>query len=421
MKWNTIWMPLLPALALAQQPSDDRLKQLEARVAELELAQKAPSKEIPLTASWSDGLKLSSRDQAYVLQIGGRLQYDLGYIDADDKLDEKLGHPGDESGFRRALIKFSGTIHSNLDYLAMFDFANDEVKPLDNWIQLRNIPVLDRVRAGHFKEPMGLDILASSRDLMFMERAPVLLALAPIYNTGVSVIQNHWDKRLYATVGAFRETDVQARSKDADANHLTGRLVALPVYEDGGKELVHLGVSGSYQTPTADTVRYSSKPGYFFAPTFADAKAISNVSSVVEYGLEAAAVWHSFTFMSEYLAAEPDMDADAPSFCGWYVQAGWFLTGESHPYSRDDARFIRQKPLRNFTSGTGPGAWEIVARQASLDLDSGAIHGGQLDTTTAGLNWYLDPNLRVMLDYTVAEEDGVGTADIVAVRTQIDF
>lgn len=373
-----------------------------------------------LRASFADGLRLTSADHAYSLQIGGRIQYDNAFVSAEDAVEAKTGAAEDGSGFRRAFVKMSGTIHSNLDYLAMFDFANGETKPFDTWIQLRNLPVLDRIRAGHFKEPMGLDLLASSRDLMFLERAPVLLALTPVYNAGVAVIQNHADKRIYATVGAFRETDVQARSTDPEAYHLTGRLVGLPVAGDDGRDLVHLGVSGSYQSPSDDTVRYASKPGYFFAPSFADTKAITNVDSVAEYGLEAAVVRGPFTLMTEYLAAAPDAEG-GPVFAGWYVQAGWFLTGEAHPYSRDDARFTRLRPLRNFTDGHGPGAWELVARQASLDLDSHGIHGGTLDTSTAGINWYLDPNLRILLDYVRADLDGVGTADIVETRLQLDF
>ena len=422
MKLKSFWMALLPAIALAQQPpAEDRIRQLEARVAELEKSQQAVAAPASLQAAWADGFKLSTRDNAYSLQVGARLQYDTAYIGTDEAIEKNDGTQDDSSGFRRSIVKMQGTIHSNADFLVMFDMANDETKPLDAWVQLKNVPVLERVRAGHIKEPMGLDILASSRDLMFMERAPVLLALTPLYNMGIQAAQSHLDKHLYTAIGAFRETDPQGKSTDGDANHITARAVAIPVYEDGGKSLLHLGVSGSYQTPADDVVRYASKPGFFFAPNYIDTKSISNIDETVVYALELAAVRGPLTLMSEYVAAQPDRGDDSPTFSGWYVQAGCFLTGEFHPYSRDDARFIRQKPLRNFTNGAGPGAWEIVIRQASLDLDSGAIHGGQLDTTTAGLNWYLDPNLRVMLDYTRADEDSVGTADIVAARFQVDF
>lgn len=39
---------------------------------------------------------------------------------------------------------------------------------------------------------------------------------------------------------------------------------------------------------------------------------------------------------------------------GFYAQAGWFITGESRPYLRDDAGPGRIWPLRNF--GFGPDA-----------------------------------------------------------------
>ena len=43
------------------------------------------------------------------------------------------------------------------------------------------------------------------------------------------------------------------------------------------------------------------------------------------------------------------------------------------------------------------------------------------DAATVALNWYLNPNTRVMLDVTQAELDTLDTTTIVALRFAFDF
>jgi phosphate-selective porin OprO/OprP len=58
------------------------------------------------------------------------------------------------------------------------------------------------------------------------------------------------------------------------------------------------------------------------------------------------------------------------------------------------------------------------------------VKGGKVWDVTAGLNWYLFPNARVMLNYihsqvddrlTALDPDLDGSADIGQMRFQIDF
>jgi phosphate-selective porin OprO/OprP len=79
----------------------------------------------------------------------------------------------------------------------------------------------------------------------------------------------------------------------------------------------------------------------------------------------------------------------------------------------------------------GPGAWELSARLAYLDFDSpnlprgsnGLPVGTRTTTITLGLNWYLNDNARVMLDWVHAIPTlapfGSSTADLVTVRTAV--
>jgi phosphate-selective porin OprO/OprP len=96
----------------------------------------------------------------------------------------------------------------------------------------------------------------------------------------------------------------------------------------------------------------------------------------------------------------------SPSFDGFYVQASYFLTDEHHNYKPSAGAFSRVKPKENFSFGGGPGAWEVAVRYSELDLDD-RLDGGEVDDITAGLNWYLNPNTRLMWNYIHVDKDNV--------------
>jgi phosphate-selective porin OprO/OprP len=114
------------------------------------------------------------------------------------------------------------------------------------------------------------------------------------------------------------------------------------------------------------------------------------------------------------------------------------LTGEHRTYNREVGTFWEPTDRRPFarTDGpggvaNGPGAWELTARLASLDFDSpnlaprpdGLPVGTRTTTVTVGINWFLNDNVRVMLDYVhavpVSPVFGSSTADIATVRTAV--
>ena len=87
-----------------------------------------------------------------------------------------------------------------------------------------------------------------------------------------------------------------------------------------------------------------------------------------------------------------------PLFDGYYLSAGWFITGESRPYKFEDGVFDSVRP-KSIVGRGGIGAWELVARFSSTDLTDAKVVGGEEDNFTVGLNWYPIPNIRFMMDY----------------------
>jgi phosphate-selective porin OprO/OprP len=124
------------------------------------------------------------------------------------------------------------------------------------------------------------------------------------------------------------------------------------------------------------------------------------------------------------------MDSD-PDFSGFYGYFSYFLTGENRKYKRENGVFSRVKPNKNFRwgRGKGKGAIELAARYSELDLSDEGIDGGRLQDLTLGVNWYLNPNTRVMLNYVRTNVDRLvndirlddDNADLLSMRFQIDF
>jgi phosphate-selective porin OprO/OprP len=132
-----------------------------------------------------------------------------------------------------------------------------------------------------------------------------------------------------------------------------------------------------------------------------------------------------------------------PRFTGWYVQGSWILTGEPRVYNPVEARFDAPRLNYNFNPAAGTwGAFELAARYSDLDLNYregapgttpaaalGAVRGGEQKIYTVGVNWYLNPSMRLMLDYQRVDIDRLGATGLqtgqeynaVAGRAQINF
>ena len=146
------------------------------------------------------------------------------------------------------------------------------------------------------------------------------------------------------------------------------------------------------------------------------------------------------SFEDAYGTATAPRDADVTAY---YVQAGYFLTGEKKVYKKDRGAFGSPKPDNAY------GAVELVARYESISNDetgtgtaggcvTPAVGGAALPTgvtvraatkcdisqVTLGANWFVNPNVRFMLNYYLAEADyGVGKdePEAISLRAQFGF
>jgi phosphate-selective porin OprO/OprP len=135
--------------------------------------------------------------------------------------------------------------------------------------------------------------------------------------------------------------------------------------------------------------------------------AITNVDNIGMLGLEAAGMWGPASIGGEY--TQMWVDRNTPfgvrhantdlSLNGWYVDAGWTLTGESRTYKQGNFQYL--KPAKPFSIKNGGwGAVETAIRYSGADLNDGSFKGGNIQNLTLAVNWYLNSNVRLMADWT---------------------
>jgi phosphate-selective porin OprO/OprP len=437
-----------------------------------------------LGTTWASGFQAESANKDFRVKVGGRTQLDAVAFTAGPGPMQAAGRAGlnpklaDTVNFRRGRLRVEGRMYEFYDFAAEYDYINElnvnnvvfpnerDSGPItavtDLWLQVRELPVLGVVRVGNQKDPYGFEHLTSSRWLNFMERSFSQDAFEGPFNNGflpgIQVMNNAYDGRLAWQIGEFKNTNNPFGFSNTSGGSMTvGRLVYLPVFEDEGRKLLHLGLSGRTMEPQRRAPAYDSVTGEPLGPTlpyvrfrsrgdirngppgplnsiYADTGLIqANWQNMI--GLEFVGNNGPWSFQSEYFgswlynARLPSSGVDgftnnkgasgqqpAPGtnlgtvyYQGGYAEVLYFLTGESRTYSLIESRFDRPVPHNNFYmvrgGGSGrrislsEGAWQVGVRYNYLCLSDGEVNGGVLNGMTLGLNWLLNPNARVYFNY----------------------
>lgn len=416
--------------ALAQEVDlEARVKALENKVMELDTAGGDLAAPNDLRVYWKEALRIETADGKFKFQIGGRVHNDWIFVvdDGDERPPTaEIDEPNTRVLFRRARLYLSGTIYENLEFKFEYDMAGGDADFKDVYAALKEIPFIGRVQAGHFKEPFSLEELTSSNHITFMERS-VANAFAPSRSTGL-MIGNHCEKVATWAVGVFRDADDYGDDDNEGTGSdwaFTGRVTVCPLYDDEGKTVVHLGVAASHRNPNGDQVQLQVRPEIRTRNEFINTGVLP-AEAVNLFGGEAAVVVGPFSAQAEYILTvidEDTIDATNPRYYGWYVEAGFFVTGENRRYDPQRGAFTRVRPAKNLGEDGGFGAVEIAARMSQIDLNDRAVSTdtGEMTSFTLGTNWYLNPNARVMVNWVHADRDRAEPYDFLGMRFQVDF
>ena len=341
--------------------------------------------------------------------------------------------------FRTARIFLKGEGFDVIEYKMEFDFAGkNTVKAKDIYFEITDLPLLQNVKIGHFKEPFSLDELTSSRFITFMERNVASLSIAPARHIGVMAHGVSAGENATYAIGYFTEKndDGGKIQDDVMGGAVTMRATYLPWYDEAteGRGLIHTGIAFSHRNAFNNEYTVAFRPESHLAHE--NELDLTDVRTRELLGLELATVYGPLSFQSEYYVNWIDRTAhDNCRTQGVYAYVSYFLTGENRVYNRHKGCFDRVKPFENFfrvrdENGNvymGKGAWELKYRYSWLDAyDSGLLGFDYVGDHTVGVNWYLNPYTRFMLEYIHSginqnQGAGVGALDIFQARAQIDF
>ena len=185
------------------------------------------------------------------------------------------------------------------------------------------------------------------------------------------------------------------------------------------ERLLHLGASNSIRKNNDKTYAISARAENHLGTELIDAT-FEDINESNLLGGELAYVNGSFTLQGEYMQSTL-IGVTENKLSSYYSQISYFLTGENRPYKSSLDGFGKVSPINNYGKGS-KGAIELVARISQICLQN--VDMGQLNDITVGLNWYLNPNTRVMLNYVMGEMTKgteIITENAVMMRVQLGF
>ncbi|HEX3555004.1 MAG TPA: porin [Thermoanaerobaculia bacterium] len=413
---------ILPAGALSQEPqgppqtTEQKIEELDQKIRvldrKIELDKEAAAEKAKAAGGVTadkNGFSIKSADGAYRLRIGGYAQLDSRFF-----LDEKQRSTVDTFILRRVRPILEGTVAKIFDFRIMPDFGAGQTVLQDAYVEGKLSPAF-RVRAGKFKPPVGLERLQSGADLLFVERA-LPTNLVPNRDLGVQVAGDFAGGVASYQVGVFNGV-VDGGIADADTNSekdVAARLILQPFIQGSGPlKNFGFGVAGTSGdhtgTPAAPGLPSYRSPGQ--ATVFAYRSDGTAANTTIAGGRHVRIVPHAylysgpFGFLAEYVSSRQNVtrglvsrDLDHRS---WQAAASWVIAGGEPTY-----RSVNPKVNFDPSAHTW-GAWEVKVRYSRLDIDDATFPLFANPATAirsekamaAGLNWYLNKNVRLLFDY----------------------
>lgn len=414
---------------------------MKGRAGEKEAAEKA-AKDNATVKMGKKGLEIASGDGNFTMKVGGRMHADWTYHDGDSDLRRGGGpiEATDGTDIRRARISISGTILKDFEYMIEPEFAGSGGFR-DLFLTYTGFENIE-LTAGHQKHAMSMEIQESSNDIMFTERSLLQALTIPFFDRAVGVNAKAFGEIWNVQGGIYGDSFTSNSSNEREGSGWAVRGTVAPINSD--TRVIHLGVNLGEREANADgepnsstsTARLRNETTNMSDLFLTDTGSgnLDDFNKMKLGILEAAAMYGPFSVQSEFAKGRVERDNGSDlDFDGFYVQAGWTLTGESRTYKATDGEFKRLKPKNPFDLDKGTwGAWEVAARYDQIDLEDEDIMGGEQKRATLALNWYLNENVRLMADYyrtfdlenspiTTSSGDDPDSIDVFNIRAQWAF
>lgn len=395
------------------------------------------------------GLTIRTDDDAFEFTLGGRIHLDANLIDEDRSavFGSALIPNNSSTYFRRARLNLSGKAFG-WEFAFTPDFAQSAGGNLpttttvtgqgttSSSVAFQELYVAKRIGngrlyLGQFTPFRSIEDNTSSNDITLIERA--ITSSGGVYRGGISRlfligIGYQFNPIPNATFGAGAFNLRRDNTPATEGTAFTARATWAPILKP--REILHLGFSASLENPRGAATSPVANVGTLFSyaglrgPT-ASLGATSGGEDARYLAAELAGVYGPFYLESEFVhavygqdesAAKRNTDTDL-----YHVTLSYNVFGESKPYNTRRGSFRNIKPRNDF------GALELVARhEFARNQDASAATAiKQATSETVGLNYYFNPNVRILANYIIGRAERVnGQTDdphTLALRFQINW
>jgi len=353
-------------------------------------------------AAHRDGLWFSTADGATKLHVHG-------YIQGDDRMfsSNTKGAELDTFLFRRIRPLFEGTLFNAVDFRFMPDFGQNNPQIQEAFLELKTLPFA-KLRVGKFKEPIGLEVLRSDRELTFAERS-LASDLVPLRYIGTQLSGAVLSDSITYAAGYFDGSSDGSNgvfTQWAHSNEAAARAFFHPFATTGVTAIKSfgLGVGGSAgaQHGTIAGLKTVGQTTFFKYSSTAVANGQHN-------RLEPQAYYYvgPFGVMSEYVISSQDVLNKGITGRvrneAWQVATSFVLTGEKNSYEGVRPRNAGERAV-GFRK---LGAVELALRYSTVRIDGDAFPHLANPATAAqqareqgiGINWYPTRYVKLESDY----------------------
>jgi phosphate-selective porin OprO/OprP len=361
-----------------------------------------------------NGIGLKSKDGNNTIQLTGRLHMDYRQYSPDYGTGQTTDSYQNLAEVRRSRFGVRGQFAKDFKYQLLANFGNDAGSSSttttadEMWVNYAANPEV-QFQFGLFKMPFSLEQLTSSNNIDFMERSLIGNTdgeFIPAKETGFMLHGIPKPGLLYQVALSRGRANKDATNDGFD---YIGRIATNVAELQGNKNyILHLGAA--YSTgdiksgviPASGRTESRSQSGWFTG------SALSGNTTRTRQGLEAAFAYNGLKVQGEQFQFNYDpTTGNDQKINGYYVQAVYNLTGESHSYK--DGTFGWIKPNNPIDKG-GRGAWQVGVRMSEFDASDITVATGKSNRATAmtyGVTWFATDNLRFMLNYVDTKFDSL--------------
>lgn len=369
------------------------------------------------------GLEVATTDKAFSFKLSGKLQWDATNFDGLMAADQNQPFDDTFNTFiRRGEFGLEGTAYSDWDWGLRVSYDEYDDTSVDRaFIAYKGLDFA-KITVGRFGVDYGLENTTSSSWITAIERPFMYDYLNGDEDTqfGVNIKHSGDNYGLMAQVATYED-----KYESDDNNELYGyTLRAHWAPYLNGTDVIHL--AANYHNSEADDerararTRMGIRSDNDFRLTLGD---VTVADKDNEWVLESGAQFGAFRAQAEYFqrqisgetAGGANSDVD---ISGYYGQVSYMFNGVRQ-YKAADGKWDKPDNMK--------GSWEIFARYESSTVDSDAnaipanlgIAGLVADDASKefetkamvlGVNYFVNPAVRVSLNYVDYEVDNLDTS-----------